>query len=80
MEACIHDGFVWFCDLSDKVEKEYLFYGDVHIRQLGEKNEIIGDEVVIKTIEGKAEAKSNTNKPVIMIFDIKDKEDKGTDK
>lgn len=26
MEACIHDGFVWFCDLSEKVDKEYLFY------------------------------------------------------
>ncbi|MCW8839299.1 MAG: lipopolysaccharide transport periplasmic protein LptA [Thiovulaceae bacterium] len=55
--------------------KEYLFYEDVHIKQLGEKNEIIGDEVTIKTVEGKAKAKSNTNKPVIMIFDIKEKEE-----
>jgi len=55
------------------VKKEYYFYEDVHIKQLGEKNEIISDEVVIKTIEGKAKAKSNTDKPVIMIFDIKDK-------
>lgn len=56
------------------ISKEYLFYDDVHIKQLGEKNEIIGDEVVIKTIEGKAKARSKTNKPVIMIFDIKEKE------
>jgi len=59
--------------------KEYYFYDDVHIRQIGEKNEIIGDEVVIKTVEGKANAKSNTNKPVIMIFDVEEKE-KGAEK
>ncbi len=52
--------------------KEYFFYTDVHIIQVGEKNEIIGDEVIIKTIEGKAEAKGKDNKPVIMIFDIKE--------
>lgn len=52
--------------------KEYYFYDDVHILQIDEKNEIIGDEVVIKTIEGKAQAKSKTNKPVIMIFDLKE--------
>ena len=56
------------------ISKEYFFYDDVHIRQIGEKNEIIGDEVVIKTVEGKANAKSNTNKPVIMIFDVEEKE------
>ena len=54
--------------------KEYFFYDNVHIVQIGEKNEIIGDEVVIKTTEGKAKAKSNTNKPVIMIFDLKEEE------
>ncbi|QFR49274.1 lipopolysaccharide transport periplasmic protein LptA [Sulfurimonas lithotrophica] len=54
------------------LSKEYLFYENVHIKQLGEKNEIIGDEVVVKTVEGKAKAKSNTKNPVIMIFDIKE--------
>ena len=54
--------------------KEYFFYEDVHLRQLGEKKEIIGDEVVLKTIDGKAYAKSKSNKPVIMIFDIPEKE------
>lgn len=52
--------------------KEYFFYDDVHIFQVGEKNEIIGDEVIIKTIEGRAQAKSKTDKPVIMIFDLKE--------
>jgi len=61
------------------LSKEYMFYKDVHIKQLGEKNEIIGDEVVIKTVEGKAKAKSNTKKPVIMIFDIKE-ENKAVEK
>ncbi len=54
--------------------KEYLFYDDVHIIQIGKKNEIIGDEVVIKTTEGKAKAKSKTDKPVIMIFDLKEED------
>ena len=52
--------------------KEYFFYKDVHLRQIGEKKEIIGDEVVLKTIDGKAYATSKSNKPVIMIFDIKE--------
>ena len=26
MEACVHDGFVWFSDLSSNVDIEYLFY------------------------------------------------------
>ncbi len=54
------------------LSKEYYFYDNVHITQLGEKNKIIGDEVIIKTIEGKAKAKSKTDKPVIMIFDLKE--------
>lgn len=56
--------------------KEYFFYNDVHLKQLGEKKEIIGDEVVLKSIDGKAYAKSKSNKPVIMIFDIKEEEGK----
>ena len=55
-------------------KEEYYFYTDVHLRQLGEKKEIIGDEVVLKSIDGKAHAISKSNKPVIMIFDMKEKE------
>lgn len=54
--------------------KEYFFYDNVHLRQVGENKEIIGDEVVLKSIDGKAYAKSKSNKPVIMIFDIKEDE------
>ena len=62
---------------ADKVvyypnSKEYHFFKDVHLIQVGEKKEIIGEEVVLKTIEGKAHAKSSKNEPVIMIFNIDD--------
>jgi lipopolysaccharide export system protein LptA len=51
-------------------KKEYYFYDNVHLRQLNEKNEILGDEVVLKTIDGKAYAKGLKKEPVIMIFNI----------
>lgn len=56
--------------------KEYFFYKDVNLMQLGEKKEIIGDEIVLKSIDGKAHAISKSNKPVIMIFDLKEEEKK----
>lgn len=55
------------------IDKEYHFFKNVHLRQLNEKKEIKGDEVVLKTIDGKAYAKGVVEKPVIMIFDISDK-------
>lgn len=57
------------------VKKEYLFFGNVHLQQVDEKKEIIGEEVVLKTIEGKAYAKGAKKEPVIMIFDIVEKEE-----
>ena len=56
--------------------KEYYFYKDVYLSQLDEKKEIIGDEVVLKTIEGKAYAKGKKTGPIIMIFDIPENEEK----
>jgi lipopolysaccharide export system protein LptA len=50
--------------------KEYHFFRKVHLVQVDEKKEIIGEEVVLKTIEGKAYAKGVDSKPVIMIFDM----------
>ena len=50
--------------------KEYHFFKDVYLRQLDEKKEIIGDEVVLKMTEGKAYAKGAKKEPVIMIFDM----------
>ena len=55
--------------------KEYHFFGDVRLRQVNEKKEIIGSEVVLKTVEGKAYAKGKKSGPVIMIFNIDDEEE-----
>ncbi|MFK5936762.1 MAG: lipopolysaccharide transport periplasmic protein LptA [Sulfurimonas sp.] len=52
--------------------KEYHFFKNVHLKQVNDKKEIIGDEVLLKTIEGKAYAKGIESEPVIMIFDIAD--------
>lgn len=51
-------------------DKEYHFFQNVRLSQLNEKKEIQGEEVVLKTIDGKAYAKGVVQKPVIMIFDI----------
>ncbi|MFT7004433.1 MAG: lipopolysaccharide export system protein LptA [Sulfurimonas sp.] len=52
--------------------KEYHFFRNVHLRQIDEKKEIIGEEVVLKTIEGQAYAKGAKKEPVIMIFKMKE--------
>ncbi len=53
-------------------KKEYYFYENVHLKQLNAKKEIMGDEVVLKTIDGKAYAKGLKKEPVIMIFNIEE--------
>jgi len=55
--------------------KEYRFYGNVHLRQVDEKKEIIGDEVILEVENGKAFAKGVKTEPVIMIFDIADEKE-----
>ncbi len=49
----------------------YKFFVDVHLKQLDDKKEIQGDEVVFNAANGEAHAKGGENSPVIMIFDIK---------
>lgn len=56
------------------IKKEYHFFQNVHLKQINEKKEIQGDEVVLKTIDGKAYAKGVVEKPVIMIFDMTENE------
>jgi len=51
-------------------KKEYNFYENVHLKQLNEKKEILGDEVILNTTDGKAYAKGLKKQPVIMIFNI----------
>ena len=55
-------------------KKEYHFFQDVKLKQIDEKKEIQGDEVVLQILDGKAYAKGIVKKPVIMIFDLKEEE------
>ena len=57
-------------------KKEYHFFKNVHLTQVNEKKEILGEEVILKVVEGKAYAKGIESEPVIMIFDIPDKDKK----
>ena len=59
--------------IYNPIKKEYYFYKNVYLKQIDNKKEIIGDEVVLKTIDGQAYAKGAKKEPVIMIFEIKDK-------
>jgi lipopolysaccharide export system protein LptA len=53
-------------------KKEYHFFDNVHLKQIDEKKEIIGEEVILKSLEGKAYAKGLNKEPVIMIFKMKE--------
>lgn len=57
-------------------QKEYHFYKDVHLRQLDEKKEIHGDEVVLKMEAGWAHAKGFEKAPVIMTFELDEEKEK----
>lgn len=56
-------------------KKEYQFFKSVHLKQLDENKEIIGEEVVLKATEGKAYAKGKKDGPVIMIFNVNNQEE-----
>ncbi len=58
------------------LKKEYHFCKDGKLQQIDETKLIIGEEVVLKTIEGKAYAKGVKSEPVIMIFKMPDEEKK----
>lgn len=58
------------------LKKEYKFYGNVHLKQIDEKKEILGEEVILNTVDGIAKAKGLDKSPVIMIFNIKNEEKK----
>jgi len=56
--------------------KEYYFYNDVYLSQVDNTKVIIGNEVVLKLVEGKAYATGKDKEPVIMIFNIPESEEK----
>jgi lipopolysaccharide export system protein LptA len=54
-------------------QQEYQFFKGVHLRQIDQRKQIDGDEVIVNIAEGRAVAKGAEREPVIMIFDIQDK-------
>ena len=59
------------------LKKEYQFFKNVHLEQINEKKTIIGEEVILKTIDGEAYAKGANKEPIIMIFNMpKNKENR----
>lgn len=56
-------------------DKEYHFYENVLLKQLDEKKEIRGDEVILNITDGQAYAKGLKKEPVIMIFNIDEEEE-----
>jgi len=56
-------------------DKEYHFYESVYLKQIDEKKEIRGDEVILNITDGKAYAKGLQKEPVIMIFNIEEEKE-----
>lgn len=58
------------------IKQEYQFFTNVHLYQLGTNRKVFGNEVILNTIDGNAKALGKEKAPVIMIFNVKDKEEK----
>jgi len=56
------------------LKKEYHFYKNVHLYQIGTNRKVFGDEVKLNAKDGNAKAIGKEKTPVIMIFNIEDKE------
>jgi len=54
---------------------EYRFSKEVHLKQLNERKQIDGDEVIVNIKDGTATAKGAEKEPVIMIFNLKDRKE-----
>jgi len=57
-------------------EQEYQFFGDVHLLQVNEHKQIDGEEVIVNIKKGTAKARGAEKQPVIMIFNLPEKEKK----
>ena len=57
-------------------QKEYQFFKNVHLEQINENKQINGEEVIVNTEAGTAQAKGDGKAPVIMTFEIEEKEEK----
>lgn len=57
-------------------ESEYQFYTKVDLLRLDDYRRVKGDKVIVNTIQGSAAAESTKDEPVIMIFNLQDKNTK----
>ncbi len=55
------------------LKKEYQFYKNVHLYQIGTNRKVFGDEVKLNAKDGNAKAMGKEKTPVIMIFNVEDK-------
>ena len=53
-------------------KKQYNFYTDVHLQQIGDSKVVEGDEVILNLLESKAYAVGHEKKPVFMIFEVQE--------
>jgi lipopolysaccharide export system protein LptA len=58
------------------LKQEYQLYTDVHLYQLGTNRKVFGDKVMLNAIDGNAKALGKEKTPVIMIFNVKEKDEK----
>ena len=57
------------------LKQEYQFYTNVHLYQLGTNRKVFGDKVMLNAIDGNAKALGKEKTPVIMIFNVKEKDE-----
>ena len=58
------------------LKQEYQFYTNVHLYQLGTNRKVFGDKVMLNAVDGNAKALGKEKTPVIMIFNVKEKDEK----
>jgi len=57
-------------------ESEYQFYTKVDLLRLDDYRRVKGDKVIVNTVQGSAAAESTKDEPVVMIFNLQDKNTK----
>ena len=58
------------------LKKEYKFFTNVHLYQLGTNRKVFGNEVQLNSKDGNAKAIGKDKTPVIMIFNVKEEDKK----
>lgn len=55
-------------------KQEYQFYTNVHLYQIGTDRKVFGEEVLLNALDGNAKAVGKDKAPVMMIFNIDEKD------